>query len=158
MPCYCMLPVTIEGSTGAGRLSSSSSNDRLLGMGASLSSSHHMLHHIGIASVIASSPHDEVGSHARAKGRFKPRLRARRPRRHTTTSALSSLLNTQTRILASWLTFAGSSLLLATVLAARYCLCLCFFVIHLVNSPLIQTCLLIVFSKGTFPEVINFPL
>lgn len=30
-----------------------------------------------------------------------------------------------------------------------------FFVLHLLNGPLIQTCLLIVFSKGTFPEVIK---
>jgi len=28
------------------------------------------------------------------------------------------------------------------------------FFLHLFNGPLIQTCLLIVFSKGTFPEVI----
>ena len=29
------------------------------------------------------------------------------------------------------------------------------FVFHLFNGLFIQTCLLIVFSKGTFPEVIN---
>jgi hypothetical protein len=107
-----------------------------------------------IASVIASSPRDQVHTHEPKAIQVPLESPPSSSPPPTITTALS-LLNTQNSFLVSWLRFVGNLSSLVMVLAERYCLYLVFFIysfsFRLMNPQ--QTCLLIVFSKGTFPEV-----